>query len=247
MVSKYDRGTELAGRLGRAISAFDVVAVLTALAVGIGLRVAWAVRTEAEPVSDGEWYHVVAQSIVSGDGITTLSDPVIPTALFPPGYPIVLAGAYKLFGDDLWVAQTVNMVAVAGTIVLTYAIGRMVFSRQVAAAAAFILAIFPSQVLFTPLVMSELLFTFFFTAAVALLLLSTQATPRQTLMLMAAAGFVVGAATLVRGQALVLVPLVPIWWWLQHRRPVRLLPHTPLLPGLVRLRRRDHHLALDHA
>ena len=27
-----------------------------------------------------------------------------------------------------------------------------------------------------------------------------------------------------------LVPLVPIWWWLLHRRPVRLLPHTPLLP-----------------
>ena len=97
MVSKYDRGTELAGRLGRAISAFDVVAVLTALAVGIGLRVAWAIRSEAEPASDGEWYHVVAQSIVSGDGIATLSDPVIPTALFPPGYPIVLAEAYKLW------------------------------------------------------------------------------------------------------------------------------------------------------
>lgn len=213
-------------RVSHVIPLRDVLVLVAVLILAISLRAIWAGHSQVHPVEglDTFWYDAVAQSVSDGNGIANPEDGTTPTALFPPGYSLVLGGAYKLFGGGLWVAQALNIVFAAATVAITFWIGRLVFNQLVAGVAAVLLGVFPSQVIFSSLVMSELFFALLLTAVIALLLCASRAPRRQALILMVAAGLVAGAATLVRGQGLVLVPLVPVWWLMHHRARDQLLP-----------------------
>ena len=148
--------TELTARFARSVSKVDLVVLFVVLLMAVVLRVAWVMHSEAAPHEgvDSYWYDSVAKSVALGRGIAKPLDGVTPTALFPPGYPLVLGGAYKLFGAHLWVAQALNIVIAVATIAITYAIARVVLGRLAAGIAAGLLAVFPSQVIYSSVVMS---------------------------------------------------------------------------------------------
>ncbi|MEX0786353.1 MAG: glycosyltransferase family 39 protein, partial [Dehalococcoidia bacterium] len=148
-----------------------------------------------------------------------------PTAFWPPGYPLLLAAAYTVFGQSIAVAQALNVVLATATVGLVYLIGRETLGARPALVAAAVVAAFPSLVFFTAVTLSETAFAFLALSAVYLLVLEAKApttgagqrasrSSARTLRLLFAAGLILGLASLTRGQAL-LLPLVAVPFWLR--------------------------------
>jgi 4-amino-4-deoxy-L-arabinose transferase-like glycosyltransferase len=130
-----------------------------------------------------------------------------------------LAPLYRLTGDSLLSARLLNVVAGTATVAVVYLLGAKVFNRRVGLVGAALLAVFPDQIFATSLIMTEplfaLLFVLILTVAVYALLGEGEGRPWQALLV----GALIGAATLVRGEALLLVAIMPLF--LFFRRPSR--------------------------
>jgi hypothetical protein len=184
------------------------------------VRLAWAAYVHPDPADgrfdDTVWYRGAAHYLARGEGYLNPFSGT-PTAAWPPGYPALLAAVFKLFGEG--VAQTIgaNIAVSLLTIGVVYAIGLLLFDARVALLGAGALAVWPGQVYFTSLTLSEPLFTLLFALAVLLMLLVAKQPHRWPLLL--AFGLTLAAATLVRGQALVLLPCaIAAWAIAGHRR-----------------------------
>lgn len=188
------------------------------VALTVGLRVLWIVRAETYPVPgmDPLFYDETARRLAAGLGYTHHLDGA-PTALFPPGYPFALGGIYKVFGASLAVGQAFN-VCVAVTVVLaTYAVGRLAIGRSAALLGAFLWAVFPSQVIWSSLLMPELLFTFALMLSLVFIFVSNRLSSREQAVAAAQGGLLAGAAALIRGQAIGLWLVLALWMWFQRR------------------------------
>jgi 4-amino-4-deoxy-L-arabinose transferase-like glycosyltransferase len=191
------------------------------LVVALALRVAWVVCVHPDPVLDGRfddtaWYRVAAHYVANGDGYVNPYTGT-PTAAWPPGYPMLLGAIFKLFGEGVYQVAALNIALSLATIVVVYAIAARLFDRPTAIIAAAALAVWPGQIYFTSLSLSEPLFTFLFALAV-LLLLAVPSARRRRLPMIAAFGAVVALAALTRGQALLLLPLAVVLWVTISRR-----------------------------
>ena len=113
---------------------------------------------------------------------------------------------------------------------LVYLIGRRLFSPSHGLLAAAGAAVLPSLIFWTPVLLSETFFTFVFAAAVLLVLHTLGEDGRLSIRSAALAGFVVGLGALVRGQALVLLPVAILWWRLSGAET-----RSSLRAGLVAL------------
>ncbi|MEX1254405.1 MAG: glycosyltransferase family 39 protein [Dehalococcoidia bacterium] len=201
------------------------VAVAALFLLGLSLRLFWVFYAESFPIGgDQRWYYVVAINLESGYGYVSNSNPSVifgelvghgdPTAFWPPGYPIVLAGFWKVFPMTLDSAKVFHAVLGALTIPLVYGIGQTLFDRRTGLVAAGLLAVFPNAIIWTPLVISEHLFTFLFVAALWLLV-ATGDRPSVRWPALVAIGFLTGVALLTRGQGAVLVPVLFVYWLLR--------------------------------
>ena len=111
---------------------------------------------------------------------------------------------------------------------LTYVIARRLFDRRVAALGSMALALFPGQIYFSSLVMTETFFALVFLLAFLLTVLWTLERDGawwQVLIL----GLVVGFAALIRSEAVFLVPIIGLLWLLAVRPWGRLLRYVPAL------------------
>ncbi len=193
-------------------------AVWLALILGLALafRLAWVAFSEWQPTPDDDAFRYVfsARALVDGQGYIHVNG--APTAFWPPGYSLLLAAAYSVFGDGLAVGQLLNVALGTATVGLVYLIGRRALGPRPALVGAAIVAGFPSLIFFTAVTLSEVAFTFFALLGVYLLLIEARPGPgrRRDLLLLLAAGLVLGFASLVRGQAL-LLPIVLIPFWLR--------------------------------
>jgi len=192
------------------------------LAVALALRVVWVLYSDFSPVygDDAGWYEFIGRALSAGRGFVNLSGEA--TVFWPPGYPLFLAGIYKLFGGpDVKVALLFNALLSGGTVLLVYAIGRRAFDERTAVLGAALVALFPSLIFLTGITLSETLFTFLMFLGVWLVI---EADRRPNGLLFIPAGLVVGYAALTRGQA-ALLPLafIPFWGVFFHRwRPALL-------------------------
>ena len=193
--------TRVRGRGGDALLVV-VVALLARVAV-----VLWA-RDRFPAAEDGVYYDVLARRIAEGDGYTWLwpDGAVTYVAHYPVGYPALLAGAYALFGVSVRVAMAVNAVFGAATACAAH---RLVDGEGVARwrplAAGLSLALHPALLFYTPAVMTEGLTASLLVVAAAMVGRARgRGDPRRWI---ASAGIVLGAATLVRPQCIVLAPV----------------------------------------
>lgn len=193
------------------------------LALAFAVRLAWTLWTQPIPLpfTDPEYYNATALSLANGDGYSVAFEAPgfrpggAATALWPPGYSLILAGAYAVFGESLTVARLVNVVAGSLTVIPIYFIGRRLFGTAVALVGAGIAAVLPSLVFWTPVLLSETIFTLLFASAFAVLLHSDGPVDRRWRFVVLL-GLTMGAAALVRGQAFVLLMLAPLWWVLMR-------------------------------
>ncbi len=175
---------------------------------GLALRlaiVAWA-ASRFPPADDGKFYHVVAERIAHGHGYTWLwPDGVVTYAAhYPIGYPALLGAAYALFGAKAVVAMIVNALFGAGAVFAAHRLAAASGGRIAAALAAGLVALHPGLVFYTPGLMTEGVAT----AAITLGAWLAFRAARRGAGALLAASFVLGAATLIRPQLLLAVPLI---------------------------------------
>lgn len=161
-------------------------------------RLAAALLLAREPVWDGHYYHFGATRIAAGLGY---SEDVFlqgvrvwkPWCHYPVGYSATLAAAYRVLGSGLWVAPTLNAVFGALVVVLTWALGRRWLGERRGRLAAALVALHPGHILYSALVMNELL-----SSALALMALLVVVVTRGRWRGALGAGVVFGVAALVR-------------------------------------------------
>jgi 4-amino-4-deoxy-L-arabinose transferase-like glycosyltransferase len=164
-----------------------------------------------EPFSDMRDYDLLAQSI--------LEEGAYGPAERPPLYPLFLATVYRFAGASYINVRAVQ--AVLGTIVclLVYGIGMRLGGAGTAKISSFIVAVYPSLVVYTCLLMSENLFIFLLTGALWLLLRGGKRSRPKSLL----AGIFIGLACLTRSMLIGFVPLAVLWLLLYREKYSALL------------------------
>jgi 4-amino-4-deoxy-L-arabinose transferase-like glycosyltransferase len=192
-------------------AAIGGLALLVRLAVVI-----WA-APRFPPVMDGDYYHRVAQRIAEGLGYTWLwpDGAVTFAAHYPVGYPAMMGGVYALFGPHPGAAMALNAALGALAAAAVHRLAARAGSRRTAAIAGLLVALHPGLLGYTPALMTE---------GVTASLLACGAwamsgaagfiepnhpnkTLRRAVIATLGAGALLGVATLVRPQSLVLAPI----------------------------------------
>src|SRR2546423_2259871 len=225
-------------RVRRSFASFDT---RCALGIGLGalaLRLAFVLAYGRRqtlnlgvsgigfPFSDTFFYSWVGSALSMGDGYTFLGHT---TAHWPPGYPFLLAGVYKVFGADT--ANALIAIAVLGalTVPLVYLIGLRALGRPVAIAAAAALAVMPGQILIADVALAETFYTFALVGFLALAV-SLDRRPRTFVVL----GIVAGLAALTRGEGF-LFPLIVLGLWSARGGMRRALRDTAIVSVVMLL------------
>ena len=170
------------------------------------LVVGWA-ATKIPPAADGTYYHLLATRLAAGQGYTWLwPDGVVTYAAhYPVGYPALLAIPYALFGAKPLLGMLLNALLGAASALATLAVLDGSTPRRWALAGALAVGLHPALVPYTAAFMTEGATASLLTIAAALASRGRQAV--RSLPWLTAAGLVMGVATLVRPQSLLLAPL----------------------------------------
>lgn len=187
--------------------------------IAITTRSLWVWYAPADPTTknppdDTFFYHYYAVEVMEGHGYVVPKTETA-TAFWPPGYSLLLAGLYRVFGAHPEVAWATNIVLGALTCVGLYVLGFLIGGRKVGVVAGLVLAVYPGHLFYASLVLSETLFTLGLVLAMCLAVLAAKA---GSLRLAIATGLLIGLAALVRGQALVLIPAIALFWLLATLR-----------------------------
>lgn len=211
--------------------------VLLIFAVAFGLRVAWMEHTFPEDIlfatdpvlfGDEVYYFHTARDLAIGEGYR---DPftLAYTATFPPGYPLLLTPVFIAFGPHLLLAKLLNVALSALAAVLVYALATLVTDKRTGVLAGGLMALFPSQILFSGLIMTEPLFVAL--SIVLVLALTVWLRDRSSVRAWQAIalGLLLGYMSLVRAEALLLLGAVPALWLLSGVSWRSTATATPLL------------------
>jgi 4-amino-4-deoxy-L-arabinose transferase-like glycosyltransferase len=209
-------------RLGHEAAAHVTVTglLIAVMLAGLTLRVVWVLRVCPFPFGDSYWYVNVATNLMDGKGFIANhhhyfvepSDIPKPTAYYPPLYPIALAALWKVVGFGLTSGRLLNACADTLTIFFVYDSGRRIFTRRAGLAAAGVYAVLPNAVVWLPLLLSETLFTFFFSAALWVLVASRPSAEVRRPTAALAFGLLTGLAILTRGVGIVLPAAAVVFW-----------------------------------
>ncbi len=151
-------------------------------------------------ISDSLKYIEIAESIQLGKYAT------IESIIYPPGYPAFLATIFSLFNTNpttIYLVQFILLGGIAGTI---YLIGKrhLSLSPLFATLAGVLLIVWPYMVLYSILIMSEILYIFFLVVSILILLEALRSDKK---LLYGLAGVLFGITILIRPVAL----LLPLW------------------------------------
>ncbi len=184
------------------------------LLLALCLRLVWIAYVSPNP-NDGRFddtlfYDYSAQALAAGKGFLGLFG--VQTAGWPPGYSLLLAGIYKVFGHELLAARLLNVFAGVATCLAVYLVGSRVFDRRTGLLGALLLAVFPSNIFRTTLLMTETLTSLVVVLVALLLLLWVMREGGPSWWQAIALGVFFGAFALMRGEALILLPVALIMW-----------------------------------
>jgi tetratricopeptide (TPR) repeat protein len=209
-------------------SPLPVAALVFAVALAVRLLHVWQIRRAPffdVLMGDAKGYDEWAMRIAGGDWI---GRDVFYQA---PLYPYFLGAVYAIFGRDLLLVRVIQAIVGSLSCVLVGLTAWRLFSKRAALFAGLGLALYAPAIFFDSLIQKSVLDVFFI--SLALWIISTIVAPaaaRSFLVL----GLAMGALSLTRENALVLVAVVFVWIALQST--VRLKPDTTGTRGPAALR-----------
>jgi len=203
-------------RSSRGVSiAIFCIALLVRLAyVPLAPQIDPLLKKEGELRHDAASYDAIGWNLATGQGYTH-PDPYADINIYPPLYPFMLAGIYKLFGHSLLAVRLVQAILGALTCLLLSLIGIRLASTAVGWLAGLGLAFHPLYLGFTAWIYTETLYIFLFIGALFLWVeLGRNPTWKGTLAL----GLAWGVAALAR-PVFVAAPVLFLIWGLAIFRP----------------------------
>ena len=177
-----------------------VRAAITIVLAALGVRLVFVLWAPDGLVSDGEFYHGMALSILNGYGFSNFDGSA--ANLWMPGWPAFLAAIYGIFGISIGHAQIVLAVIGAGTTALVIALGARIGSRRIALSAGALHAFWPGLIFYSGVLFGETLFSFVFTSALLLIAVAAKAEKRPFAWTFAA-GAALGLAVWIRSEPVV--------------------------------------------
>jgi len=181
--------------------------LLLSLGLALILRIAWITLVPTQLYSDWKCYDEMAHHMSQ---VWRYEENGVPTAYQPVGYPFFLAIIYWIFGHRYLVVEFINVLLSLGTCVFTYLVAKRLASPVCSRLTLLILALFPSQIFFTSLLASEILFTFLL-FVVVYFSLKHEAYPRMYLSVFL--GLLLGLLILVRAVALILPVVIALFYF----------------------------------
>ena len=182
---------------------------LLALALRVGV-VLFAPEPALSPNAEGAFVGG-AERLLAGDGFRDPSYPMFS----PPFYAMTIAASFAVFGHHTLPVRLGQAALDAATVLLVLAIGQRIFGRRAGIAAGALAAVYPFTIYSAYYVGTETLFGFLL---VALVWVSLFAVSSQSWAIHAAAGLIMGVASLTRGST----QFYPVAWaatlWLAGRR-----------------------------
>ncbi|MBV8049931.1 MAG: glycosyltransferase family 39 protein, partial [Acidobacteriaceae bacterium] len=158
----------------------------------------------------------IAWALVTGHGYSSPwpNTPLLATAQQPPGYPLLVAGIFEIFGaysmSALWVAISINAVFAALTGVLILEIGRRNFGIWVGVVSAWVWACWLYEAAVSIRLWEDALSALLLSMALLWLpkVAESARLPRWVLF-----GLLAGAAALINTSLLILFPFFWAWLW----------------------------------
>jgi 4-amino-4-deoxy-L-arabinose transferase-like glycosyltransferase len=170
------------------------------------IRWALIIFVPVEPSSDAAWYYGRAKTLaLEGE----YSEQGILTAFWPIGYPAFLGLLFKVFGPSVLVGKIANLLLACASFAVLYWVALKLFgSIRIARIAVLLISLYPNNAAYASLLLTETLYAFLVLTAILLLL------DRASLWRLVVAGIILGLATLVKTQTILLVPfLIAIATW----------------------------------
>ena len=191
-------------------------ALYVLFAVFAALRAA-AILLDVTPTSDADWYYTRAAMLAQGLGY--IGNNGLPTAYWPPGWPMAMSLAFRALGTSVVTVGLLNLASAVLAGWLTYDLARRLFGSELAGRIALLLlAVYPNSILYVPLALTEVFYTTLLLAGCWLLI------ARKGALRLVFAGLVFGIATLVKAQTLVVIPLICLIGLLRDGQIVRRTP-----------------------
>jgi hypothetical protein len=134
-------------------------ALISILTVSTILRTLWAVAVPVRPLSDCYVYDLFARNLATGIGYAW--GPGKLTAHWPVGTSFIYSILYRIFGFTYTPILVLNLLISLGTIWLSMALARHWFNKEIAIITGIVFTFWPSQIEFTSVLGSELIFNFF--------------------------------------------------------------------------------------
>lgn len=128
------------------------------IALGLVLRIVWALMVPVVPLSDGHAYDTFALNIWQNGVYGWAAD--APTSYWPVGTSALYALIYQIFGHEYGYIVALNILLSCGIIFYTYKIAHAFFSAPVASFCAFLIAVWPTLIFFVTVLASELPYLF---------------------------------------------------------------------------------------
>jgi 4-amino-4-deoxy-L-arabinose transferase-like glycosyltransferase len=185
--------------------------VLAVTLAGLALRIVYGLVVAPQDLGfDAIWYVLQGETLANGHGYI---DPdaffrfgqSVPTANFPPLWPLLIAGARHVGLDDVDAYRVLGSLIGASTIAVTAVIGARVVNRRVGLVAASIVAVSPALVAADGSLMADSLYVALITVAV---LVAYTAIESPAWWRFALLGGLLGLAFLARSDALFVAPLL---------------------------------------
>jgi len=194
------------GSSARALRHGDWPFTISLIVVALAARVLVALVFAREPVWDGHYYHFGAQRLASGLGysedVTVLGRTVWKAwTHYPVGYSAFLSFFYRIFGADIGTAPVVGAVTGSVMVALVHRLARHMTTANRARIAGALAALHPGLILYSALVMTELLGGLLLLAAAWAAL-----GIRNTVARVAVSGVLFGCGALVRPSSLLVLP-----------------------------------------
>lgn len=187
------------------------------------VRILWAVAVPVDPVSDSYAYDTFAKNLAIGQGYGWNSKDL--TAFWPPGTSFIYALLYLIFGHTYIPIIILNLFVSLVIVAVTMRLAEVWFNPTVATSAGWLLALWPSQIQFTTVLASELLFNAFVLIAL-LLWLNEQMTLRFRAIWV---GVTLAAASYVRPTALLIPILLLFFRWIYSKELFKTVTATLIM------------------
>ncbi len=117
---------------------------------------------------DNAHYYILGKALATGEGYVNINTiQKQPNNHFPPGYPIIISGIIKVFGDSIISIKIANGVLLLFTLIALYFLVKQISKRESTAIIVLVLVLLNSHLLrYSTIMMTEISFLFFSTITI---------------------------------------------------------------------------------